>query len=197
MLHWLRVPKKCADLRYDEGILAIARLLMCIAIFGSGGRSSSKVSTVLLILYLSYSLAIILALYFRTRWSPQFYIVIYCIDILWTVRLILLIEWPVMFFALFLFIIAGAAFRWGFWECFFTMACLCVLLTAGGAIYYSQFLSPPMIVHYLWPDLLVCIALCLIIGFFEEAKEIRARRYTLSHLAENIHIEYTVKRRSK
>jgi signal transduction histidine kinase len=199
VLHWLRVPRKYIDVRRDEWILAYSRLLLsvylCIANFGSGGGSAIKLSAALLILYVSYSLAIILALRLRVHWSPQFHIGIHCLDIVWAAHLILLIEWPEMFFALFLFVMASAGFRWGFWECFFTIVALCSLVTAGGLIDYFQFSSSlPKLFYYLYPDGLLCFLLGLIIGLLSEVKAIREKKYAASRFAENIRLEYGIKK---
>ena len=192
MLHWLRVPRKYAEVRFNEWILAGVRLLLsaccCFAIFGSG-----KASTLLLILYFSYSLAIILALHLRVRWSPQTHIGIHLADILWAAHLMLLIESPVMFFVLSLSVVASAGFRWGFWECLFTMVCLGAVLTEGGVIYYYQFSSgPPKLFYYLYPETLHFLAYGLIIGLLSEAKAVLAKGYAVGYFADNVRIQYGI-----
>jgi signal transduction histidine kinase len=195
MFYWLRAPRNSADLHLDEWILASVRLLLSIcylsALIRPGGAISTKSSSVLLISYVAFSLAILLLLRLRTQLSVFSHIAIHLADILLATQLIILIRWPSMSFVLFFFIMACAALRWGFWEAHMTFAAFLIILLIGcythNPVLLHQWLSKNS--SELLPEALLYIAVSCMVGLLAEAKAVRSEGNFLARIAEGIRIE--------
>jgi signal transduction histidine kinase len=195
MFYWLRAPRKYSDIRLDEWILVTGRLLLSICYLGALIRTDSigisNSAGILLLLYLTFSLLVLFILRFRTHLSPASHFVIHLIDVLVATQLILLIPWPSMSLALFLFVMASTAIRWGFWEALLTLAAFCIFLLIGFYTHSSILLhqlrskSP----SELFPEALLYLAITCFIGLLAEAKAERSEGYFLAGIAAGIRIE--------
>ncbi len=195
VLYWLRAPRNDADIRHDEWILAFARLFLsacCLAvIIHARVAGSVQLPEVLSFSYCVYSLLVILSLRVRSHPHPLFYIGIHCADMLWAVSLIILIHWPAMAFALFLFVLAGTIFRWGFWEVELACFSLFLLLFTGCRFYHVSFFQ---LLHYqnifeFLPEAMLYTAIAFIAGLLAEARAMRVESYAISKTIERIRLQ--------
>ena len=193
VLYWLRAPRDYTAVRDEEWILAIARVLLSAcyltAVFRADSREARLLSEFLSLSCFVYSLVLIVALKLYRHASPFFHIGIHCADLLWAMSLVIVIDWPAMSLALFFFLIASAAVRWGFWEVLLTGMVFCVLLPADGSSFH---LSVPHLWLFsktsnLFPELLVYFALVLIVGLLAEVKAVRAEAYAMATIIEGLH----------
>jgi signal transduction histidine kinase len=195
MFYWLHAPRKYSDVRLDEWILATGRLLFSICCLGvlirKSNTGSSHSAGVLLLLYLIFSLSVLLTLRFRTQLRPASHFVIHLLDILLATQLILLVPWLSMSLALFIFVMASTAIRWGFWEAILTFAAFCLFLLVG------CYTHNPILLHQLesktllelLPEALIYSAIACFIGLLAEAKAERSEGHFLADIAGGIRIE--------
>ena len=143
--YWLRAPRNAFELRTDEWILGVIRLLLGVCYLGAILRSDSgfnlRIYEISSLAFLGYGILILAFLHFRRVQPPFFHIYIHCTDIVWAAQLICLMHWPAMSFALLFFVMMSTAFRWGFWEAHLTFAVFYILLLTG------QFFYNPSLVH--------------------------------------------------
>ena len=195
VLYWLRAPRVYEDLRRDEWVLALARLLIsicCLAgIFHENGNWMSHLYQSFSISYLVYSLGVMLALLLRHRLNPGVHAAIQCVDLLWAVHLSVVVDWPGLSFALFFFIIGSSAFRWGFWETQLSNGVYCALLVAACAVYHLE-------MPRLWPsgstfspaaEIAVCLAISVLAGILAEARALRAEAHSITTVVGHVGID--------
>jgi signal transduction histidine kinase len=193
LLYWLRAPREYSEVRRDEWVLAIIRIVLgacfVVGILHSGRTGSLRLSEILLFSFLAYSLIIALVLRVQSQANSYFHIGIHYIDILWTTNLILLVQWPSMSFALFFFMMASAAGRWGFWEAQLTNLIFCAQLVMGIVVYN---LNLPYLAHYenisgIMPEVLIYFAMAFIVGLLAEVKSVRSERYAIANILQGLH----------
>jgi signal transduction histidine kinase len=181
-LYWLRAPKSIVDSHNDEYLVAFTRLgvsVCCLAVnIHAHNNALLKLCVVLSFSYLVYSLCIVLMLHFFFRTTALVQIVIHCVDIVLVLHMAILFRWPAMSLFLFLFVLAGAAIRWGFWETQLTAGAFLILLIPGSLLYHLD-LSP--LWHQtspleLFPELLLCLGVLLSLGLLAEASAASSQR---------------------
>jgi signal transduction histidine kinase len=192
VFYWLRAPGSSADLRLDEWILAIARLLLSACYLAALLREeSTSALKFFLLMYLVYSIVVILVLRSYPLLSPMVHIEFHCADILWATQLIILGHWPAMSFVLFFFVMAGTAMRWGFWEAVLTAAILCVTLAFGFYAYNTR-------IAQVWyyrnisefvPEVLFFLIIVCLVGFLAEANALRSEGNFMTRAIEGIRLE--------
>lgn len=191
-LYWLRAPKDSADVRLDERILVIVRLLLSACCLGAVVYAGSAPSLkVLALLYLFYSLLIILMLRIHPHLSPQVHLGIHCADILWATPLMILGPWPELLFAVFIFLMGSAALRWGFWEVLLTAGAFCVTMPLGSSVLGAHI---PQLPHYgsisglTSAGLFLAVIVCLS-GLLAEASAVRFEKSFMASALEDIRLE--------
>jgi signal transduction histidine kinase len=195
MFYWLRAPRNYSDLRVDEWILATGRLLLstcCLSVLIRSNSVDIPGSTkILLLLYLVFSVAILLMLRIRTHLSTPWHFVLHLTDMIVAAQLLLLIHWTPMSFALFLFVMASTALRWGFWEALLTFAVFCIFMLIGCYTHSPIFLhqwksesSPELLTEALLYFAIVCV-----IGLLAEAIAVRSEGHFLAGISSGIRIE--------
>jgi signal transduction histidine kinase len=195
LLYWLRAPRNAEDIRHDEIILAYARLLISVCCLAAGFHTE-KAEAVRLYgalsgAFLVYSLLIVLRLRSRSFFRPLLCSAIHLADILWAVSLIILINWPTMAIVLFLFVQAGALFRWGFWEVqisAYSFALFLLIACAVSQISLFEQLNCRRPIEF-FPEVLFYIVLVFFIGMLAEAKATRAESYTVSKFIESLRLQ--------
>jgi two-component sensor histidine kinase len=200
LFYWLRAPRNYADIRADERILGILRLLLGFCYLGAlvrpGSIDESGAFEALAIIYLTYGLLILLLLRYRPFLSPYTHIAIHVMDIIWAAQLATLIHWPTMAIVLFFFIIASSAFRWGFWEAHLTLASYFGFWALGCYLHHQDHLAQEFSQSTLTlvPDALLYIGLACTAGLIAEAKSVRSERQSISRMIENLRTESRVER---
>jgi two-component sensor histidine kinase len=182
--YWLRAPRSSVDLRTDEWILAVIRLLLAVCYLGAFLRPDSiyrfRAYEILAVAYLGYGILIIVALArsgARGRaLPPYFHIYIHCLDLIWASQLIGLVHWPTMAFALLFFVMVSTTFRWGFWEAPLTFVIFHALVLLGHYRYRPDAASSWSATGHahIWMEDLLYIAMVLAIALLAEAKASRS-----------------------
>jgi signal transduction histidine kinase len=192
LFYWLRAPRNHADVRLDEWILAVARLLLSACYLAALLRAdSTSALKVYVLLYLLYSLLIILWLRVYPRLSPMAHIEFHCGDILWATQLIILGHWPAMSYVVFFFVMAGTAIRWGFWEAILTAAIFCLTLPVGFYFVHTgigQLWHYGSISEFVSEALFFLIIVCLV-GVLAEAKAMRSEGHFMARAIEGIRLQ--------
>jgi signal transduction histidine kinase len=197
MFYWLRAPRSYTDVRHDEWALARARLLLsacCLCAMTLVARTGAPaLNWKLPLAYLVYSVLILLALRIYPVWNPKYHIVAHFADIFWAAHLTILTGWPVIFFALAIFVMASSGARWGFWEALLTAASLWLAVLVMHFVYETgllRHLSLNVIVNYEFlPNLLISFALVVTFGLLAEAKAIRSESNAIARTLQTIHLE--------
>jgi signal transduction histidine kinase len=200
VFYWLRAPRNNADIRADEWILGIMRLLLGLCYLGALVRPGSvdEFSTfkTLVIIYLTYGLLVLLLLQSRPQLSPYSHIAIHGMDIVWATQLATLSHWPEMAFVLFFFIIVGSVFRWGFWEAQLTLASYFVFWVLSCYLHdpghLAQEFSQSALVQV--PEALLYFGLTCTAGLLAEAKSARSESQSISGIIENLRTESGLER---
>jgi signal transduction histidine kinase len=192
LFYWLRAPRNNADIRLDEWILAVARLLLSACYLSALIRAeSTSMLKVYVLLYLVYSTLIILVLRVYPRLSPIVYIEFHCADILWATQLIVLGDWPSMSYVVFFFVMAGSAIRWGFWEALSTAVVLGITLPLGSYAFNTGIaqLWPYRTTSEFLPDGLFFLDIVFLFGFLAELKAMRSEGHFLARTIEGIRLK--------
>ncbi len=122
----LRVPSEPGEALRIERVIAGARLLLTIVALVQLDRPSLFPdqylfqSQAFLIVFVAHGLAAMLVLRRRQRTTRGFTLTTHSVDILMSVAMLPVAAPPSPFFVFFLFVLASAAFRWGFRETFAT-----------------------------------------------------------------------------
>ena len=109
-----------------ERQLAVARFLLAVsslvAVYLSPGPSP-EVAYLLLPFYIIHSVLVLALLRFRAHSTPGFRFMVHVVDLVWIALITLFTEGPNSpFFALFVFVLLAAAYRWGLQETLATAA---------------------------------------------------------------------------
>jgi signal transduction histidine kinase len=199
MFYWLRSPKIADDMRLQEMTLIVARLCLSVYCLASlqllDSRASSLIGKRLLCSYIIFSLLIFLMLRKRPSLSPFIYIMVHLVDIVLTVSLIVMVNWPEMSFILFFFVLIGTIFRWGFWETQLTNFAFGLFLLIG-CLAYNRDLFQSWHLHTslkLIPEILLLAIASILVGLIAEAKAVYSENSGLMRIIGNLRSESELK----
>ena len=168
-----------------ERQLAVARFLLAVsslvAVYLSPGPSP-EVAYFLLPFYIIHSLLVLTLLRFRAHSTPGFRFMVHVVDLVWIALITLFTEGPNSpFFALFVFVLLAAAYRWGLQETLATAAAAILLfvvqaeLATAGPAYIGSFLKTRLPLDLVIPRSLYLFVIALPLGWLaEEEKQLRA-----------------------
>ncbi len=193
MFYWLRAPRWHEDVRNDEYMLVIVRLLLSTCALGAfifrEGNLSLDSHEKLLFEYLVYSLIVFAAYRVFTRWHPLFHVAVHCADILFAAFLIVTIGEPGILFVLATFILASATVRWGFWETLATVALLGACVVLIHLCEAAPLLPDHLLGFELVPLVILGSAIAFTAGLLAETKSSRAEAYALSRITREIRLQ--------
>jgi len=202
-----------AEVRRTERWLAVARVFLAISailavLMGIPGSGYSPIAFGLLTFYLLNSTGIMLLLRRRQQSSASFRVLVHAADILWPTVMAALADDPWSpFFLFFVFVLAAAAYRWGFWETLATAGAEIVLLwseawllryllatmKAGAG---STFLAGLRLgmrgfePHRLFMLSVYLIVMAMLLGYLaEQQKRLRVERATLARVLQKASVE--------
>lgn len=184
-----------------ERVIATARLLLLsigiIAFLFDPTHTGQRVLifSVAAVLYLAHTLAALFALRARQKSTPAFSVTVHVIDLIGAAALTLPAADPDdPFFPFFFFVLAAAAFRWGFWETVATSAGAIVLVFADAAatslradwLLGSVAMLPPQLVA----RLAYLAAMGILLGYIaEETQSLRAESSAIVGLLGQVRID--------
>jgi two-component sensor histidine kinase len=192
--YWLRVPKNAQDLRSDEWILAVIRLLLGVCYLGAILHPDSgfdlgryELSS---LAFLGYGILILAFLRIRRVQPPFFHIYIHCADIVWVTQLICLQHWHAMNFALLFFVIVSTAFRWGLWEAYLTSAIFYILFLIGQYSHNPSLVNTRLSMRPMefCVELALYIGMVCMIGLLAEAKASLSESHSLARVLAGVRI---------
>jgi two-component sensor histidine kinase len=194
--YWLRAPRSSADLRKDEWVLALIRLLLGIcylcAFLHPDRIHHLRSYEIIALAFLGFSVLIIVVLAMgsarRRDLPPYFHIYIHCIDLVFASQLTCLVHWPALAFTLLFFIMVSAAFRWGFWEPPLTFFVFHALAWIGRSLFSPEtpfsWLATGQ--NNIWVEDLLIFALVTAIALLAEAKSTREESAFFSRILSEI-----------
>ncbi len=210
-----RAPLSAGEIRRTERWLATARVALTIAaVFAlllepAKGVPYSPWLYWLLIGYLVNGVVVLLLVRFRPQSTRNFRLIVHAIDILWPVLISLFATAQhAPFFLFFVFVMAAAAYRWGFWETVAT-AVVAVALLEIEAFAMRAGLEPAVdrwlrIVHLprlglsvreldpqqLFMSSVYLVVLGFLLGYMSEnQKKVRAERAVITRVLSSTRVE--------
>jgi signal transduction histidine kinase len=136
----LALQRSAGERIETERILSTARVVLALTSvlafqYNSGRFQYPNLINALLLLYCAHSLALMGALWFRTKSEFRFSALVHATDLLWPTVISLVTNGPSSpFFLYFVFAILGAAFRWGLRESLLTVVGALAAMTADAKI---------------------------------------------------------------
>jgi len=130
----LRAPADASETRRIERWLATARVFLTISALAAIYMDPTQlghapIAIALLGLYLIHGVLVMTLLRRREKSTPAFRLLVHSADIVWPAFISVFAEGPRSpFFLFFVFVLAAAAYRWGFWETLGTAAADVLLL---------------------------------------------------------------------
>ena len=193
--YWLRTPKSRSDVRADEWILAIIRLLLGLcfltALFRPESTYNIRLYAVVAIGFVCYGILAAAALSFLQVLPLHLQIYVHCLDLFWATLLACLVFWPTMTLAVTLFVIIITVFRWGFWEAILTAAAFSSLLMAGYGMFqparviaWQSVSRKELLAEGMFYSGMVCM-----IGLLAQAKATRTESLAMSRMISDIRIQ--------
>ena len=206
----LRAPLSGSEIRRTERWLATARVALTIAALVTMGMEPGRAFGYsrwliwLLVIYLAHAVVVMLLVRFHARSTLAFRLVVHTADIVWPVLMSMFA--PAQrgpFFLFFVFVMAEAAYRWGFWETVGTAGTAIALLwvesfavRAGVHSWLSPLhLSSVVSVQQLDPQQLIMSSVYLLVfGFLlgymaQNQKKLRAERAVITRVLGSARVE--------
>lgn len=129
-----RIPFVADESWHAERALAGARCVLAVGFlavlsFGQVAHGGRGIAFSCALFYFVYSLAILGLIHFKGNSNPRLLAVIHGLDVLWALTLAVLTAGAnPLIYALFLFVLLAAAYRWGFWPALGTAGIVALLL---------------------------------------------------------------------
>lgn len=144
----LRAPADASETRRIERWLATARVFLTVSALAAIYMDPTQlghapIAIALLGLYLIHGVLVMTLLRRREKSTPAFRLLVHSADIVWPAFISVFAEGPRSpFFLFFVFVLAAAAYRWGFWETLGTAAADVLLLWIESFVLLHAPLAP-------------------------------------------------------
>jgi signal transduction histidine kinase len=189
-----------------ERVLARARVVIATAAlltaFADPGRWTPEASfAVLLLAYLLYSSALLIALRTYDSSPPNLAVIVHAVDVLSAALIVLLTAGPASpFFVFFVFAVLAAAYRWGLWATLATSAAAIALFTTQASLlenagFASRMMSSGVTPSDVFMGLFQLLVAGLLLGYLaEEDKQLRGEARTIARIMGRIQDERSLTR---
>lgn len=200
----LALQRSAGERIETERIIATARTVLALTSVLTFQYTAARFPhtdfiNVLLLLYSAHSLALMAALWLRSKTAFRFAWLVHTTDLLWPMLMSLFSSGPNSpFFLYFMFALLAAAFRWGMREALLTAVIVVAAMTADAKILTLKFMSQVFGSHFDANEFVVravyIVIFAFLIGYLAESeKRRRAEASSIAQVAAEVRVDAGLK----
>ena len=200
----LALQRSAGERIETERILAVARMVLALTSiftfrYNESGFRQPEFIAALLLAYCAHSLALMGALWFRTKSAFKISGLVHTSDLLWPTLISLFTNGPNSpFFLYFMFALLGAAFRWGMGEALLTAVIAVAAMTADSEILTWRWMAQNFGSHFDANGFVVRIVymviFALLIGYLADSeKRRRAEALSIAQVSAEVRVDAGLK----
>jgi signal transduction histidine kinase len=200
----LALQRSAGERIETERILAVARMVLAFTSiftfrYNESGFRQPEFIAALLLAYCAHSLALMGALWFRTKSAFKISGLVHTSDLLWPTLISLFTNGPNSpFFLYFMFALLGAAFRWGMGEALLTAVIAVAAMTADSEILTWRWMAQNFGSHFDANGFVVRIVymviFALLIGYLADSeKRRRAEALSIAQVSAEVRVDAGLK----